>query len=45
MIDLSQPVSLLNLGAKELSAIFNHPAVNRRARLAQLTSDQIEQAA
>jgi hypothetical protein len=34
-IDLSQHVSLLNLGVPELTAIFNHPAVNRRARLAQ----------
>jgi hypothetical protein len=31
-IDLSQPVSHLGLGAAELTAIFNHPALNRRAR-------------
>lgn len=35
MIDLSQPVNLLKLGAQELTAVFNHPAINRRARLAQ----------
>ena len=34
-IDLSQPVSLLNLGVRELTAVFNHPAVNRRARMAE----------
>ncbi|HWX21050.1 MAG TPA: hypothetical protein VN578_14210 [Candidatus Binatia bacterium] len=34
-IDLSRPVSLLNLGARELTAVLNHPAINRRARLAQ----------
>ncbi|HEV2394250.1 MAG TPA: hypothetical protein VG146_18010 [Verrucomicrobiae bacterium] len=32
-IDLSQPVSHLGLGPTELTAIFNHPAINRRARL------------
>ncbi|PWU14901.1 MAG: hypothetical protein C5B50_16355 [Verrucomicrobia bacterium] len=31
-IDLSQPVSHLGLGAPELTEIFNHPSVNRRAR-------------
>jgi hypothetical protein len=31
-IDLSQPISHLGLGVPELAAIFNHPAVNRRAR-------------
>jgi hypothetical protein len=36
-IDLSQPVCLLNLGVRELTAIFNHPSVNRRARLALLS--------
>ncbi len=33
VIDLSQPVSHLGLGASELTAIFNHPAINRRARM------------
>lgn len=33
-IELSQPVSLLRLGVPELTAVFNHPAINRRARLA-----------
>jgi hypothetical protein len=45
VIDLSQPVSLLNLGVAELTAILNHPAINRRARLAQLPQNQIQQAA
>ncbi|HTL17029.1 MAG TPA: hypothetical protein VL793_07320 [Patescibacteria group bacterium] len=35
-IDLSQPISLLNLGVRELNAVFNHPAINRRARFAQI---------
>jgi hypothetical protein len=34
-IELSQPVSLLNLGVRELTAVFNHPAINRRAYLAE----------
>ncbi len=34
-IELSQPVSLLSRTARELTAVFNHPAINRRARLAQ----------
>jgi hypothetical protein len=34
-IDLSHPVNLLQLGAGELTAIFNHPAINRRARLVE----------
>lgn len=34
-IDLSKPVSLLNLGVPELTAVFNHPSINRRARLAK----------
>ena len=34
-IDLSHPVNLLQLGVRELTAIFNHPAINRRARLAE----------
>ena len=35
-IDLSQPLDLLHLGPQELTAVLNHPAVNRRARLAQV---------
>jgi hypothetical protein len=34
-IDLSQPVDLLHLSAHQLAAVFNHPAVNRRAKLAE----------
>ncbi len=34
-IDLSQPISLLSVGVRDLNAIFNHPAINRRAHLAQ----------
>jgi len=34
-IDLSEPVSHIGLGQAELTAIFNHPAINRRAKLAQ----------
>lgn len=33
-IDLSRPVDLLHLDARELTAVFNHPAINRHARLA-----------
>lgn len=35
MIDLSQPVNLLDLSALELTAVLNHPAINRRAKLAE----------
>lgn len=31
-IDLSQPVNLLNLGVPELTAVLNHPSINRRAK-------------
>ena len=34
-IDLSQPVSHFGLGVSELMAIFNHPAINRRASRSQ----------
>lgn len=37
-IELSQPVNLLGLGVPELTAVFNHPAINRRARLAAKSS-------
>ncbi len=37
-IKLSQPVSLLNLGVPELTAVFNHPSINRRARLARIAA-------
>ncbi len=33
-IDLSQPVNYLHLGPIELTAIFNHPAINRHVRSA-----------
>jgi hypothetical protein len=33
-IDLSEGVDLLRLNDRELAAVFNHPAVNRRAALA-----------
>ncbi len=42
-IDLSQPVSLLNLGVSELTAVFNHQAINRRARLAEIGRSQDHQ--
>ncbi len=42
-IDLSQPVSLLNIGVRELTAVFNHPAINRRARLAEAAADRAGQ--
>jgi hypothetical protein len=35
-IDLSHPLDLQHLGAQELTAVLNHPAINRRARLAQV---------
>lgn len=38
IIDLSQPISLLNLDVAALNAIFNHSSINRRARLARLAS-------
>jgi hypothetical protein len=44
-IDLSRPVSLLNLGVRELAAILNHPALNRRARLAQVSGSRLREAA
>jgi hypothetical protein len=31
-IDLSQPVNYLHLGAVELTAVFNHPAINRHGK-------------
>jgi hypothetical protein len=34
MIDLSQPVNYLRLGPAELTAVFNHQAVNRHTQLA-----------
>jgi hypothetical protein len=42
-IDLSRPLSLLDLGEAELNAVFNHPAVNRRARLAQIARSKAAQ--
>jgi hypothetical protein len=33
-IDLSQPVNYLHLSAVELTAVFNHPAINKHGRLA-----------
>lgn len=39
-IDLSQPVNHLGLGAAELTAIFNHPAVNRRAKRAAARAER-----
>lgn len=33
-IDLSQPLNLLRLSAAELTAVFNHPSVNRHAQAA-----------
>ena len=38
VIDLSQPVDLRHLKPEDLAAIFNHPAVNRRAALVQLAA-------
>jgi hypothetical protein len=35
MINLSEPVDLLHLGASELTAVLNHPAVNKRAKFAE----------
>jgi hypothetical protein len=37
-IELSQPVDLLKINATELTAVLNHPAVNRQARLTQTPS-------
>ena len=37
-IDLSQPLDLLHLSARELTAVLNHPAINRRAKLAEEAS-------
>jgi hypothetical protein len=33
-IQLSQPLNLLRLGRAELTAVFNHPAINRHAKTA-----------
>jgi hypothetical protein len=44
-IDLSRPISLLNVGVRELAAILNHPALNRRARLAQVSENRLREAA
>jgi hypothetical protein len=40
-IDLSQPVSHLGLGVAELTAIFNHPAINRRGRQAEAAKPSV----
>ncbi len=40
IVDLSQPVDLSRLTSAELRAVFNHPAVNRRAALAELAKAQ-----
>lgn len=37
-IDLSQPVDLLKISAAELTAVLNHPSINRQAKLAQRSS-------
>jgi len=42
IIDLSQPVDLLHLTAGQLTAVLNHPAVNRRAALAVAAASQNE---
>ncbi len=34
-IELSQPLDLLHLSACELAAVFNHPAINRHAKLVE----------
>lgn len=44
-IDLSRPISLLGVGVREVAAILNHPALNRRARLAQLSENRLREAA
>ena len=35
VIDLSQPIDLLHLNATELATALNHPAINKRAHLAE----------
>ncbi len=37
-IDLSQPVNYLHLSAVELTAVFNHPAINRHRTFASLAA-------
>jgi len=44
-IDLSRPISLLSVGVREVAAILNHPALNRRARLAQISENRLREAA
>ena len=34
IIDLSKPVNYLHLSAVELTAVFNHPAINQHGKLA-----------
>ncbi len=38
MIDLSQPVNYLHLSAVDLTAVFNHPSINRHTQAAPATS-------
>ena len=42
VIDLSQPVDLLHLSAGQLTDVLNHPAINRRAALAEAAASQGE---
>jgi hypothetical protein len=37
-IELSQPVNYLRLSAVELTAVFNHPAINKRGKLPTLSA-------
>ena len=34
IIDLSKPVNYLHLSAVELTAVFNHPAINQHSKVA-----------
>ncbi len=38
LVDLSQPVNYLHLGAVELTAVFNHPSINRHAQASPASS-------
>src|SRR5262249_31545469 len=42
VIDLSQPVNYLRLSAVELTAVFNHPPINKNGKLTESATGQQE---
>jgi len=45
VIDLSQPVNYMRLTPIELTAVFNHPAINRHSQAAPQAAEALKQAA